>query len=143
MNRPQAQSEQQPRDERENDEDSCTIINENEEESVGTEEDSQQPNLPSWYFGDAMGTADEEHIRLGSINFQCLKPYKSFKEDSKIFGNIIQRELDVVGMQETGVNWSVVPRKHQWIERSHTHFEKGMAKAMFAYNEHDNTSPVQ
>jgi exonuclease III len=52
--------------------------------------------------------------------------------------------MDIVLMQETGVNWSVIPRKHQWMERSKQYFEPNTSKISFGFNRHDKTkSPRQ
>jgi hypothetical protein len=47
-------------------------------------------------------------------------------------------------MQETGVNWSVIPHKHQWMERSKQYFEPNTSKISFGFNRHNKTkSPRQ
>ena len=76
-------------------------VEEIEEEEGGIWEDAP-------YFGHAPTGVGEGYFRVGSINILNLKHYKGSPDDESIFKAMTQMELNLVAMQETGVNRSVV-----------------------------------
>jgi hypothetical protein len=72
-----------------------------------------------------------------------LSPWTNDVKDGALLSDIIKKELDIVLMQETGVNWSVIPRKHQWMERSKQYFEPNTSKVSFGFNRHDKTKSLK
>ena len=78
-------------------------------------------------------------FRLGSININNLSPHRYSYYDERVCRRVLQTELDIVLLQETGVNWSVLPKSRQWKERTKEYFEPGQLKARFGCNTNDET----
>ena len=95
------------------------------------------------YYGDPLLPVEEDHFRLANINVDNLAPWKDEVKDGRLFSDLNKFEIGVALFQEVGVNWSAVPRKHQWMERCKGYFEPGSIKASFGYNKHDITGSAR
>ena len=80
---------------------------------------------------------DEDTLRIGSINVNNVSPYADEERDSKLFQAIIDTEVDILLMQEIGVNWSAIPRSKQWQNRCDKVFEPGLTKNRLSCNRND------
>ena len=53
---------------------------------------------------------------------------------------MLQHQLQVVAMQETGVNWSVVLRENQWRARMESYLDPSQVCAKMCHNTHATTN---
>ena len=130
MNRPQTQTGRQRR-RRGHNNNSCQT-QERETNQTGQSKDNT-------YFGDPLGEVEDGCFRIASINVNNLSPYKDESKDEQLFSDIKRNELDIILMQEIGVNWSQVSRPNQLRERAKFSFEEGTFRTKLSFNEHDNT----
>jgi len=103
------------------------------------------------YFGDIPGPLGEHYFRLGCLNVNRISPYKdpslyqrsvsrSPLEDTReikheeIFHLVQKMSLSITLMQEIGVNWSCVPRQHQWRERAAEVLDRNHTKSFLSHN---------
>ena len=86
---------------------------------------------------------DENTLRIGSVNVNNVSPYADAERDQKLFQAIIDTEVDILLMQEIGVNWSKVPRTKQWQTRCDSVFEPGVTKSRLSFNRHDPTDTAK
>jgi hypothetical protein len=98
------------------------------------------------YFGDIPGPKRLTHFRLGCLNVNRVSPYRDpsgeryFSDEVKheeIFRVVDQQHLDVVLMQEVGVNWSRVSRENQWKARAAVQLNPAHTRSYMIYNTHD------
>ena len=68
---------------------------------------------------------EERHFCIGSINVNNLEPYKDSRQDDRLFSDIKSHDLDLLLLHRMEVNWLLIPREHQWMERAKEHFEPG------------------
>ena len=86
---------------------------------------------------------DQEHFRVGSININNLDPYAGDGKDDNLLHDIKNHDLDIVLLQEIGINWSLVPRQFQWRERTKDHFEPGNFRTKLSFNTHDTSGSAR
>ena len=69
-------------------------------------------------FGDHLGEKDIGHIRIVSQNINCLGvvPYNNPKQDRAI-NWLIQHEVDIIGWQEVGIAFHMLPHSQRLSER--------------------------
>jgi exonuclease III len=98
------------------------------------------------YFGDIPGPERLTHFRLGCLNVNRVSPYRDpsgeryyFDEvkHEEIFRVVEQQHLDVVLMQEVGVNWSRVLRENQWKAQAAVQLNPAHTRSYTSYNTHD------
>ena len=111
----------------------CSVEEIEEEEEGGIWEDAP-------YFGHVPTGVGEGYFQVGSINIHNLKHYKGSPDDEQIFKAMKQMELNLVAMQETGVNWSVVSREDQWRARMNEHLDPSQVCASMQHNRHYATN---
>ena len=72
-----------------------------------------------------MGEVDEQCFRLATLNVNNLLLYKDEGKDEQLFSDLRRHEIDIILLQEIGVNWSQVSRHNQLMERACFSFEEG------------------
>ena len=90
-----------------------------------------------------MGEVEEQCFRLATLNTNNLSPYKDEGKDEQLFSDLKRHEIDIILLQEIGVNWSQVSRQHQLMERTRFSFEEGTFRTRLSYNEHDTTGSAK
>jgi exonuclease III len=89
------------------------------------------------YFGDAMGRADGEHIRIGSINLN--NTLQNEEGDERLFREIQARDIQILCMQEVGCNWKNMGRTQRFQHRINQTFGPHETRSTFQHNVHDLT----
>ena len=74
------------------------------------------------------------------MNIANLDNTKGSSKDQQLFQDITNWELDILALQEVGVNWSVVPYNDQLQQRLDQWFEPGSTKSFLSHNRHANTN---
>ena len=99
------------------------------------------------YHGHAPAEVPDDWFRLALINIGVLGSKWSLeteKKDEDFCSQLQKYEIEVLLMQEPGVNWSLVPRNYQWLERNKKRFAPNSKQVRFGYNVHDKTgAPFQ
>ena len=95
------------------------------------------------YFGHPPSAVPEDWFRIGCININNLPPLRNETADAELCTQIHKYEIEVLLMQEPGVNWSLVPRHHQWLERNKSSFPPNSVSVKFGFNTHDLTGSKQ
>lgn len=104
----------------------------NEEEYEENQE--QQDTQESPYFGDLPGKVKSQHFRIGSVNLNNLAPVLDDDKHAKLFTAINTYGIDIMLMQEVGVDWSAIPRKDGWHARVSESLEVKQTKSYMGYN---------
>jgi len=91
------------------------------------------------YFGDDPLEVEEDCFRLacGNIHNITAQPQEAACEE--LCRSIANLGLDVVLLQEMGVNWSVMGYTDQFQQRMNEWFEKGQTCSYASHNTHDLT----
>ena len=92
------------------------------------------------YFGDCPGSVLPGHVRIASVNIDNISPFRDGEKDAELCIEMQSLEAEVLLLQEVGVNWSKVPKKHQWVRRCKNYFEPGAMQGKFSHNRHDASS---
>ena len=94
-------------------------------------------------FGDEMLDKEDEIIRIVSQNINCIGVYSiaNHKQD-KIKDWLLNNQVDIVGWQETGVAFHMLPKHERLVERMRDSRWKKM-KISSANNKHENISRFQ
>jgi hypothetical protein len=71
-------------------------------------------------------------IHIGLHNIQPLPENSRHYKSRQLIHHIIQAELDLLMMNEVGLNWKAVPSDNQWVERTTGRLHD--SKAVFAHN---------
>ena len=106
----------QPQDQRAQ-QDSCQVNNNHELEDY--EEDTPP------YFGHAPGDVPDGWFRVASINLDNLPRSANEPKKEELFKAVCNFQIDVLPMQETGVNWQLVSYKDSFQQRLNEFFEPG------------------
>ena len=80
---------------------------------------------------------------IGLVNIDNIPPYPNDTYDEHLCREIHKYELDVLLLQEVGVNWSMVHRKQQLRARISPYFEPGSTRLRLGHNENDPTGSVR
>ena len=83
-------------------------------------------------FADKMKTKQRNTVRIALQNIQLLPENSRHYKSRQLITHIAQAELDVLMMNEVGLNWKAVPADNQWVER--TTGKLNGSKAVFAHN---------
>jgi hypothetical protein len=83
-------------------------------------------------FADKMRAKPANTVRLALHNVQLLPPNARHYKSRQLIQHISQAELDVLLMNEVGLNWRALPAGNQWVER--TTGKLNGSKAVFAHN---------
>jgi hypothetical protein len=94
-------------------------------------------------FADIMKTKPRHTIRIALQNIQLLPENARHYKSRQLINHIVQAELDVLLMNEVGLNWKAVSADNQWVERM-TGKING-SRAVFAHNitELETTDTIQ
>jgi hypothetical protein len=94
-------------------------------------------------FADKMETKQPNTVRIALQNIQLLPVNSRHYKSRQLINHMIQAELDVLMMNEIGLNWRAVPADDQWVER--TQGKLNGSRAVFAHNttESEVTDAVQ
>ena len=98
------------------------------------EEDYIEP-----YFGDLPGLVQQDHFCIGGININNLPLTKSEGKNEELFQAVLQYDIDVLLMQELGVNWSAVSRSNSWKERATEWINPYELRTTVNHNRHDTS----
>ena len=90
-----------------------------------------------------MGEVEGQCFRLATLNTNNLLPYKDEGKDEQLFSDLKRHEIDIILLQEVGVNWSQVSRQNQLMEHARFSFEEGTFRTRLSYNEHDTTGSAK
>ena len=101
------------------------------------------------YFGDIPEHPTEGTFRVMSNNMNNLPIREDPDDDTEYQGDKCENEavfkaiqdygVDILLMQETGVNWSHLARKNQWRERVSQCLDVHQTKSKLSHNCHDAT----
>jgi hypothetical protein len=82
-------------------------------------------------------------IRIGLHNIQLLPENSRHYKSRQLIHHIVQAELDLLMLNEVGLNWKAVPADNQWVERTTGRLQD--SKEVFAHNttEPDLTDTIQ
>ena len=105
--------------------------------SCQTQHERINHNTEEPYFGHGPGPVPENWVRIGSVNIDNLATHGWDESDARLCSAIQEYELEACLLQETGVNWSVIPKKRRWANRCKKFFEPGSMQARFGHNVHD------
>ena len=99
-----------------------------------TETNNQDNNTSSLqddapYFGHAPLKVPNGCFRVGSVNVANLPIYKSEAKNEQLFRHVLKYDLDILLMQEVGVNWAVLAPQDGWHQRLHDFFEPNLPAA--------------
>ena len=83
-------------------------------------------------FGDSMKKKAPHTVRIGLHNIQLLPENSRHYKSRQLIDHINNSELDVLLMNEVGLNWKKVSADNQWVER--TTGKLYGSKAVFAHN---------
>ena len=87
------------------------------------------------YFGHLAGDVPDDCWRIGCININRLPEDPDSADHSIFFQDIINYNLDVVLMQEIGLNWRPVGLSRNFQSRLDKHFEPGQTCSRMGWNE--------
>ena len=97
----------------------------------------EHQNKSSPYFGDHPGRVEDNTFRLASINVNRLSPYRGDAKDERFFGDIEAYDLNIIALQEHGVNWSLTDSDNQLQNRLNTYFLRGQTSCFLSHNSRD------
>jgi hypothetical protein len=83
-------------------------------------------------FADTMQNKQPNTVRIALQNIQLLPENARHYKSRQLVSHIIQAELDVLMMNEVGLNWKAVAADNQWVER--TIGKLNGSKTVFAHN---------
>ena len=107
----------------------------NEEEEEGKEDEHElQDTQEAPYFGDLPGKVRSQHFRIGSVNLNNLATVIDDDKHAKLFTAINTYGIDIMLMQEVGVDWTAIPRKDGWRARVCESLEITQTKSYMGYN---------
>ena len=92
------------------------------------------------YFGDLPRKLAKNCIRVGSINLDNLSQYEGKTKnpkDEQLFTSINNYEINILMMQELGLNWDAVNHADQWRERVKANLEYQQTKSYVSHNKQD------
>lgn len=105
------------------------------------------------YFGDIPGSENARRFRVGCLNVNNLSPYaqglgpKVYSTEGKDQGvckAVKDLHIDVLLMQELGVNWAKVGMEHQWKARAGVYLDPNHIRSYMSHNTHSlKSSPLQ
>ena len=95
------------------------------------------------YFGHILSEVQPGTFRVATINVNNLSTFSNDAKDLAFSSDIQRCELDVVLVQEIGVNWSKLDRRNQFHERMKDHFEQGTMRAKLSLNSHDKSGSAK
>ena len=99
---------------------------------------SIESSLP--YFGDTPGRIRSDTFHLGNINIDNLPLTAHHSDNHRLFSAIQDFGLDVLLLQELGINWSRLSRAHQWKARADQYLDSSHVKSRMSHNTHDHTN---
>ena len=115
----------------------------NETETYNSDDDLSTLYDDSPYFGDIPEPVERGCMRLGNININNLPIYTDHPDNEKLFRDIIKWNIDVLLMQETGVNWSVLPDADKWRVRVDKFFGPRRTCSRMSHNGNASTRNPQ
>jgi len=83
-------------------------------------------------FGDSMKKKPPNTVRIGPHNIQLMPKNSRHYKSRQLIDHISNAELDVLLMNEVGLNWEKVSANNQWVER--TTGKLHGSKAILAHN---------
>ena len=95
------------------------------------------------YFGHILSEVQPGTFRVATINVNNLSTFSNDAKDLAFSSDIQRCELDIVLVQEIGVNWSKLDRRNQFHERMKDHFEQGTMRAKLSFNSHDKSGSAK
>lgn len=85
----------------------------------------------------------DDWFRVGCININNLPVNKDEDKNGAFFTDTANYQLDILLMQEIGINWSLCKRKDSFQERLNEWYEKGQSCSKMGWNVHDITGNLQ
>lgn len=98
-------------------------------------------DTPPPYFGDPPRRVRADRFRIANINLDNLPKEMNKDKDEQLFRAIVQYDINILTMQELGLNWSRVSRDHSWHERVKEYLKQdaSQTKSKMSHNIHDKT----
>ena len=111
------------------------------ENSQATVNNNQQQEPTNSYYGDAIPQLkSEDSLLFTFLNINGL-PQQSSKQKNNTIRNFIRHyNVDVLGMAEVNLNWSLVPTRDRWEERTIGWLED--SRVSMAYNVEDEATSI-
>lgn len=110
----------------------------NMEESYRLDKDRLQKE----YWGDLMGPKQDNIIRVVSKNIQGLGVRVGGIKEDELKSGLVNKNIDIVGIQEPNVNWSKCKNNDKFSERMRSP-EWEYVRYSLAYNKNNNQSRQQ
>ena len=98
---------------------------------------SQNRDSSHEYWGHQMGRKTKNHVRICYININGIGVHKKSAKSEEIRQFMVKKNVDVMGLSETNVNWSKVCAKDTLWERTQNWFEH--RSIAVSYNTKDTT----
>jgi exonuclease III len=105
------------------------------------------------YFGDIPGQEKSGRFRVGCVNVNNLAPFKqglgpkiysTEAKDQGICKTVKDLHIDILLMQELGVNWAKVSSENQWKARAGVYLDPSHTRSYMSHNTHSiQVSPLQ
>ena len=86
-------------------------------------------------WGDPLRPNSPHHLRIGFLNTGRLPPITPHPKQDYLHHFISTHNLDILGISEVGLNWSIVPTAYSWYERTHRAFRQ--QSTTLSWNRHD------
>ena len=94
------------------------------------------------YFGDFPRKVKRDCLRIASLNINRLQERINNPKDEILFKSINQYDIDILNLQEVGLNWYNIPRHDNWHSRTDLHLkaEMGRIQSKMSHNTRDKTN---
>ena len=103
-------------------------------------EQEQKPEVSAW--GSHTNNPNPTCLRIGFLNVRCLPTKHPHPKQEALKHHIQRHHLDILGLSEVGLNWSLVNTNHQWQERTFKQFPQ--ISTTLSWNKNDiHTSTTQ
>jgi exonuclease III len=133
-------NDHQDNDHQDNDNDPQEHDN-NSQEHEPQDNDENNDTIPP-YFGHPPDMLDPNDLRIASINIDNLPPFREQPKDEALFQATADLEIDVLLLQETGINWSSLGQTDQFQSRLDNWFEPGQTSCYMSHNRQDMNRDV-
>ena len=97
------------------------------------------PNMKTDWFGDRLVKKKENNtIRIGFQNVGNIPKEPKHPKSIKLISSIIEKDFDIFGMAETGLDWFNIDGDGQWRERTWDKFS--VSKSIMSWNRSEDNS---
>lgn len=85
-------------------------------------------------FGHVPGPAHKDHFQLGCFNASNIPAVANDPRNNALFKAINCNEVNALSMQETGINWSFIPRRDGWNKTTEEVFARAVTHPLSSFN---------